>query len=150
MTANNKCYVRRNSATTAHVYLHRHFPSKVVEYRFRFFLAKLHAGGILQRLRQDPLILATDRTEHTSTAINSHKYVIKGECNLDIVWQSDCLFYISDNKFLHIDIAFCALLKNRVIFKTFYLLIKVLKMDFIYCNCIFYGGRVSCWIRKCE
>jgi len=28
------------------------------------------------------------------------------------VWQSDCLFYISDNKFHRIDIAFCALLKN--------------------------------------
>jgi len=27
--------------------------------------------------------------------------VLKGECNLDIVWQSDCLFYISDNKFRH-------------------------------------------------
>jgi len=53
---------------------------------------------------------------------------LKGECNLDVVtWQSDCLFYISDNKFRHIDIAFCALLKNRVIFKTFYLL----KMDWI-------------------
>jgi len=37
---------------------------------------------------------------------------IKGECNLVIVWQSDCLFYISDNKFRHIDIEFCALLKK--------------------------------------
>ena len=53
--------------------------------------------------------------------------LFKGECDLDIVWRSDCLFYISDNKFHHIDIAFCALLKNHVILKTFYLL----KMDWI-------------------
>ena len=32
--------------------------------------------------------------------------------SLDIVWQSDCLYYISDNKFRHIDIPFCALLKK--------------------------------------
>ena len=38
---------------------------------------------------------------------------LKGECNLDIVWQSDCLFYISDNKFRHIDIAFCAFLLKK-------------------------------------
>jgi len=51
------------------------------------------------------------------------------------VWQSDCLFYIPDNKFRHIDIAFCALLKNRVIFKTFCLL----KMDWILFIAIVYS-----------
>ena len=86
---------------------------------------------------------------------------LKGECNLDVVtWQSDCLFYISDNKFRHIDIAFCALLKNRVIFKTFYLL----KMDWILFIAIAYSmvsvslaGFVSAdkrrrysHLRKCE
>jgi len=51
---------------------------------------------------------------------------IKKECNLDIVWQSDCLFYISDNKFHHIDNAFCALLvwflKHFTYLFRFYLL----------------------------
>jgi len=58
-------------------------------------------------------------------ASSDHSVVsFKGECKLDVhvVWQSDCLFYISDNKFNHIDIAFCALLTKSVIFKTFYLL----------------------------
>jgi len=44
------------------IHLHSHLPSKVVENRFSFLLAKLNTGRVLRRLGQNPLILAADDT----------------------------------------------------------------------------------------
>jgi len=70
----------------------------------------------------DPaLISCVNHSTYSSSSSNrrsSSNLKLKGECNIDIVWQSDCLFYVSDNKFHHIDIAFYALLTKSCDFKN--------------------------------